>query len=161
MYGASTQTGGRTAQQALSLEAYAWRDRGTGICISTLRGNRSRHLSQGCALVHSSERQRRVQTKGEEIVTRQSYQKGYVSDPIRTQRGIVFKIRYRMRTAEGKWIHKTETLYGLAGKKVAREQLDRRIKDAENQQPELTDLTLNQFIEGYWRPYLDRKEVKP
>jgi hypothetical protein len=44
-----------------------------------------------------------------------SYQKGYVSDPIRTRRGIAFKIRYRVRTADG-WKHASETLYGLSGK---------------------------------------------
>ncbi len=29
-------------------------------------------------------------------MTRQSYQQGYVSEPIRTRRGIIFKIRYRV-----------------------------------------------------------------
>ena len=53
-------------------------------------------------------------------MTRQSYQQGYVSEPIRTRRGIIFKIRYRVPTAQGKWKQKSETLYGLSGKKAAR-----------------------------------------
>ena len=53
-------------------------------------------------------------------MTRQSYQQGYVSNPIRTREGLAIRIRYRVRTAEGKWIHKSETLRGLAGKKAAR-----------------------------------------
>jgi hypothetical protein len=90
-----------------------------------------------------------------------SFQKGYVSDQIQTNRGIVFKIRYRMRTADSKWIHKSETLYGLGGKKAARLVLQQRIQASENRPPELTDLTVLQFVETYWRPYLERKGVKP
>lgn len=51
---------------------------------------------------------------------RHSFQQGYVSDPIQTRRGKAFKIRYRVRTVEGKWRHKSETLYDLDGKKAAR-----------------------------------------
>jgi hypothetical protein len=61
-------------------------------------------------------------------VTRQSFQKGYVSNPIRTRQGIIFKIRYRLRTAQG-WRQKSETLHGLTGKKAARAVLDQRIRD--------------------------------
>ena len=63
-------------------------------------------------------------------MTRQSYQQGYVSEPIRTRRGIAFKIRYRVRTAEGKWQQKSETLYDLSGKKAARAVLEQRLREA-------------------------------
>lgn len=32
----------------------------------------------------------------------------------------VFKIPYRVKSADGKWNQKAETLYGLCGKKAAR-----------------------------------------
>lgn len=107
------------------------------------------------------ERQRRVQTKGEESVTRRSYQQGYVSEPRKTRRGVAFVIRYRMRTAEGTWSQKAETLYDLSGKKAARAILDDRIRESENKPPEATEFTVQGFVEVYWRPYLDRKQIKP
>jgi integrase len=94
-------------------------------------------------------------------VTRQSYQQGYVSEPIKTRRGVAFRIRYRLRTAEGKWLHKSEILYGLAGKKAARAVLNDRIRDSQNRIPDVLDLTVQDFVDAYWRPYLERKQVKP
>jgi integrase len=94
-------------------------------------------------------------------VIRRSYQQGYVSEAIRSPRGIAFRIRYRLRNADGKWIHKNETIYGLAGKKAARAVLDQRIRASENKPIGVTDLTALDFIESYWRPYLERKQVKP
>ena len=93
-------------------------------------------------------------------MTRQSYQQGYVSKPISTRLGIVFKIRYRVKSADGKWNHKSETLYGLAGRKAARAVLDGRIRDASNQRPEGSDLSLRTFVDAWWKPYLQRKGVK-
>jgi len=94
-------------------------------------------------------------------MTRQSYQQGYVSDPIRTRRGIVFKIRYRVRTAAGKWKQKSESLYDLSGRKAARAVLDQRIREATAMKLEASELTLRAFVDSYWKPYLDRKRVKP
>ncbi len=94
-------------------------------------------------------------------MTRQSHQQGYVSDAIRSRYGIIFKIRYRVRTAEGKWKHKSETLYGVAGKKAARAELAQRIQAVSGQKPNVSDLTLRQFVDAYWKPYLDRKRIKP
>jgi hypothetical protein len=64
------------------------------------------------------------------MMTRLSYQQGYVSDPMRTRRGIAFKIRYRVPTVQGKWKQKSETLYGLSGKKAARAILEQKIREA-------------------------------
>ena len=61
-------------------------------------------------------------------MTRQSYQQGYVSRAIHTRYGDAFKIRYRVRTAEGKWRQKSETLYNLSGRKAARAVLTRESK---------------------------------
>jgi len=94
-------------------------------------------------------------------MSRKSYQHGYVSNPIRTNNGLKFVIRYRVRTSEGKWRHKAETLYGLSGKKAAQAILDQRIRDTSTQKTTTPELTLAQFIEAYWRPYLERQSVKP
>src|SRR5262249_26877450 len=90
----------------------------------------------------------------------QSYQQGYVSKPIPTRSGTVFKIRYRVKSAGGKWNHKSETLYGLAGKKAARAVLDERIREVSTQKPEGSDLSLRAFVDAWWKPYLQRKGVK-
>jgi len=94
-------------------------------------------------------------------MTRQSFQQGYVSDPIQTRRGIAFKIRYRVPEADGKWKHKSETLYAVSGKKAARAILVQRIGEASVQKPEAGNMTLREFVEEYWKPYLERKGVKP
>jgi integrase len=94
-------------------------------------------------------------------MTRLSYQQGYVSEPIRTRRGIAFKIRYRVHTAQGKWKQKAETLYGLSGKKTARAILEQKIREASGRKVEAAELTFTDFVESYWKPYLDRRNVKP
>ena len=93
-------------------------------------------------------------------MTRHLFQQGYVSDPIPTRRGKVFKIRYRVRTAEGKWRHKAETLYGVERKKAARSILLQRIQEASNQPSETAELSLKDFVETYWKPYLATEECE-
>ena len=160
MHGPTTKSGRRAAKQALSSSAYACRVGGIGVRFSAPRGKCRRNIPQGCEAVRH-ERQRRVKPKGEEELTRQSYQQGYVSDPIRTRRGLVFRIRYRLRSADGKWIHKSETLENLSGKKAARAVLDQRIRESENRPVEAANFTVQHVVDALWRPYLDRKQVKP
>jgi integrase len=93
-------------------------------------------------------------------VTRQSYQQGYVSEPIRTRRGIVFKIRFRVRAAAGKWKQKSETLYDLSGWKAARAVLEQRIRESSTTNLVSGELTFREFVEAYWKPSLDRKGLK-
>jgi integrase len=105
---------------------------------------------------------RRVKSKGvRKNMTRQSFQKGYVSQPIHTRQGVAFKIRYRVRMDDGKWKHMSETLHGVAGRKAARHILDERIRNAAPAQAALAELTLKSFVVQYWRPYLERKNIKP
>jgi integrase len=94
-------------------------------------------------------------------VTRQTYQLGYVSKQIQTRRGTAFKIRYRVRTLDGKWKQKSEMLYGLSGPRAARSALGQRIRTASKTVPGIAGLTIREFTESYWKPYLDRKCVKP
>ena len=93
-------------------------------------------------------------------MTRFLFQQGYVSKPITTRTGTVFKIRYRMKSAEGKWRHKTETLHGLPGRKAARAVLEERIHDASTGKPDASNITLREFVQAWWKPYLRRKGVK-
>jgi integrase len=93
-------------------------------------------------------------------MTRLSFQQGYVSNPLPTRRGPVFKIRYRIRRADGKWKHKSETLYGLAGKKAAKAILAQRIQEASAQKSNVAELTFREFVETHWKAYLDRKQIK-
>jgi len=94
-------------------------------------------------------------------MTRPSFQRGYVSNAMNTRNGIAFLIRYRIAKADGKCSHKSETLHGLMGKKEAREVLSQRIKESTNRCVSHADLTVEQFVDSFWRPYLDRKNVKP
>ena len=94
-------------------------------------------------------------------MTRKTFQQGYVSDAIRNRHGIAFVIRYRLRMADGKWKQRSETVYGLSGKKAAREVLRQRLHDASTRLPEAAEMTVRDFVDAYWRPYLDRRGVKP
>lgn len=94
-------------------------------------------------------------------MTRQSYQQGHVSEPIRQRNGVAFKIRYRVRTAAGKWKQKCETLYNLPGKKAARVVLQQRLQETSATPHETLDFTFREFVETYWVPYLERKGMKP
>jgi integrase len=94
-------------------------------------------------------------------MTCSSFQRGYVSEPIRTRSGIVFVIRYRVRQADGTWTHKSERLHGLEGKKAARAVLEERLRETSNQSNAPGDLTVQAFVDQYWNPYLDRIEAKP
>lgn len=96
------------------------------------------------------------------MTRKKSYQKGHVVGPIRTRSGCKYILRYRVRMADGKWKQKAETLYGVKGKKEALAVLDQRIRDSSNAAVmETQGLTLTQFVDAYWRPYLNRKRVKP
>lgn len=90
-----------------------------------------------------------------------SYQQGYVSDALETRRGTIFKIRYRVRTARGKWRQRAETFYGLTSKRAARAVLAERLHEAGSVNPVAAELTLRAFVDSFWKPYLDRRQVKP
>src|SRR5579859_1543209 len=94
-------------------------------------------------------------------MTRSSFQRGYVSNPIRTRSGLVFEIRYRMRSGDGTWKHKSERLHGLKNKSEARAALENKLREAAIQTVTPNDLTMQGFVDQYWRLYLDRIEAKP
>ena len=92
-------------------------------------------------------------------MTRQSYQNGHVSE-IHTRRGTAYKVRYRVRTSDGNWKQKSETLYNVQGKKAAQLELAKRIQEATPMRIEGSELTLRGFVDAYWKPSLDRKCLK-
>ena len=94
-------------------------------------------------------------------MTRQSFQKGYVSKPIRTKQGEVYKIRYRVRSADGKSKHRCETLYNMPGRKAARAVVEQRIREASAMPPETSDLTFKEFVDTFWLAHQQRKGMKP
>jgi integrase len=99
-------------------------------------------------------------TRRGQRMTRQSFQQGYVSDPIRSRRGTKFIIRYRVRAAGGNWKHRSETVY-CDSKKVARTMLAERISECSFTRSGSAEMTVRDFVERIWKPYLDRKGVKP
>jgi hypothetical protein len=54
-----------------------------------------------------------------------------------------------LRTAGGKWMHKSETLENLSGKKEARSVLDQRIRESQNRPAETVDFT----VQHIWMPF--------
>lgn len=95
-------------------------------------------------------------------MNRKSFQSGYISDPVETSRGIRVVIRWRARRPGGRWKQRSETLYDVS-RKVAQATLRDRIRESAEAKPEPQGggLTLKQFIEAYWKPYLvDRRKIK-
>lgn len=93
--------------------------------------------------------------------TRQTYQQGYVSEGFKTRHGIAYRIRYRIPAAGGKWKHKSEMLYDLSGRKAARDVLRTRLQEALKRTPDAAELSFQDFVTAYWKPYLERRNIKP
>jgi integrase len=93
-------------------------------------------------------------------LTRPSFQKGSIGGPYRTKHGTAFDIRYRIRSGDGKPVHKSQRLY-VNSKKEAWAILQDRVRDSRNEVRPLAQITVSEFIKRYWRPYLDRQGVKP
>jgi integrase len=54
-----------------------------------------------------------------------------------------------------------EKLFALPGRRAARSALGQRIQTASKAVPGVAELIIREFTESYWKPYLDRKCVKP
>ncbi len=94
-------------------------------------------------------------------MARSSFQRGFVSDPIRTRSGVVFEIRYRVRNGNGTWKHKSERLHGLKGKNEARAVLEKKLRELAVEVIRPNELNMQDFVDQYWMSYLDRIEAKP
>jgi hypothetical protein len=59
------------------------------------------------------------------------------------------------------WRWRYSQFENLSGKKAARAVLDRRIRESQNRPIETVNYTVQHIVDALWRPYLDRKQVKP
>jgi integrase len=100
-------------------------------------------------------------SRKEILMARRSYQEGYVSKAKKGKRGEYFEIRYRVPIANGKWKHKSERLFGLAGKKEARQVLNDRLQRYSARNSQIGYLSVTDFIQRYWKPNLERRRTKP
>ncbi len=99
-------------------------------------------------------------------MARRSYQRGYVSKCFAASDGTFgVVIRYRNPVPNNQPMHPSETLRGFASRKEARtkgyEVIQQRIAERTNRTPAAGDMTVQQFTETFWEPYLARKAVKP
>jgi integrase len=100
-------------------------------------------------------------------MTRRSFQKGHISKRKTKTHGIVYDLRFRVKTAEGAWKQRCETFNNLgdgkAGRARAEEILECRLREANpvNGTVMPSSMTFRQFAAGQWQQYLERKAVKP
>jgi integrase-like protein len=93
---------------------------------------------------------------------RRSFQEGYVSKPQKSRNGVFFEIRYRTPLEGGKWRQCSERLYGLSGRKAAKEILrDRLDKIDERPAQDAERITFKRFVDAYFKPSLERAALKP
>jgi integrase len=113
-----------------------------------------------------SEEKRAGHQKGENDDL-QIISKEHISKRKTKNHGIVYDIRFRFRTAEGKWKQRCETLNALGAGKVARanaeEILENRLREANpaNGIVMPSNMKFREFADSQWQQYLDRKAVKP
>lgn len=91
-------------------------------------------------------------------MTRSSFQKGYVFTRS-TERGTVHVIRYRVRSADGKWRHKAETV-NTPRRKDAERILAERLREVNRGQRLPVEMTFAEYAAGHWETYI-AQNLKP
>ena len=114
--------------------------------------DRSCAPSCDCSLV-KEEGKERVRVR-RTYMTRSSFQKGYVFPRV-TTRGKVYVIRYRVRTADGQWRHKAETV-NSPKQKDAERVLAERLREVNRGFRLPMEMTFSAFAEDQWKPTLTR-----
>jgi len=71
-----------------------------------------------------------------------------------------FEIRYRVPLPNGKWMHKSERIYDVKGKKAAHTVLDERLRSLPAEPQVSRHLNLKTFVDDYWRPNFERRQIK-
>ena len=97
--------------------------------------------------------------------TRSSYQRGWMERRKRNGKNM-YMIRWHVRDASAPsgWRKRSEILKKCNSSKDARRQLDERMRtiNEENPEPVGSDtLTFQDLVNGPWKDYLDKQEVKP
>jgi integrase len=91
-------------------------------------------------------------------LTRTSFQKGYVFAR-ETEHGKVHVIRYRVRTADGQWRHKAETV-NSSRRKDAERLLSERLREINRGVKLPVEVTFKAFAEDHWETYV-KQNLKP
>ena len=91
-------------------------------------------------------------------MTRSSFQKGYVFTRV-TERGTVHVIRYRVRSADGKWRHKAETV-NTTRRKVAERILAERLREVNRGLRLPVETSLADYVANHWETYI-AQNLKP
>src|SRR3984893_9869015 len=106
-----------------------------------------------CAL-EQGERKGRVTRIRRPYLTRNSFQRGYVFTR-KTERGTVHVIRYRVRSADGKWRHKAETV-NTPRRKDAERILAERLREVNRGLRLPVEITFAEYVAGHWETYISQ-----
>jgi integrase len=91
-------------------------------------------------------------------MTRSSFQKGYVFTR-KTDRGTVHVIRYRVRSADGKWRHKAETV-NSPRRKDAERILAERLREVNRGLRLPVEISFADYVASQWETYISQN-LKP
>ena len=91
-------------------------------------------------------------------MTRSSFQKGYVFTR-KTDRGTVHVICYRMRSADGKWRHKAETV-NSPRRKDAERILAERLREVNRGLRLPVEISFADYVASHWETYISQN-LKP
>jgi integrase len=91
-------------------------------------------------------------------MTRSSFQKGYVFTR-KTDRGRVHVIRYRVRSADGKWRHKAETV-NSPRRKDAERILAERLREVNRGLRLPVEISFADYVASQWETYISQN-LKP
>ena len=91
-------------------------------------------------------------------MTRSSFQKGYVFSRA-TERGTVHVIRYRVRSTDGKWRHKAETV-NSPRRKDAERILAERLREVNRGLRLPVEISFSDFVSSHWETYITQN-LKP
>jgi Phage integrase, N-terminal SAM-like domain len=111
--------------------------------------------SSQCALEKGKERVTRLRRP---YMTRSSFQKGYVFTR-KTDRGRVHVIRYRVRSADGKWRHKAETV-NSPRRKDAERILAERLREVNRGLRLPVEISFADYVASQWETYISQN-LKP
>src|SRR5580704_1595837 len=114
--------------------------------------------TSGQCSLDQGERKERVTRLRRPYMTRSSFQKGYVFTRT-TERGTVHVIRYRVRSADGKWRHKAETV-NTPRRKDAERILAERLREVNRGLRLPVEITFAEYAAGHWETYISQN-LKP
>ena len=113
--------------------------------------------SRQCSLGQGEEKERVTRLR-RPYMTRSTFQKGYIFTRL-TERGKVHVIRYRVRSADGKWRHKAETV-NSPRRKDAERILAERLRAVNRGLRLPVEVIFADFAASHWETYISQN-LKP